>query len=731
MAKTIYNEGRVVGLSAYELFIRNHPDPENAPSEKEWLASTVGCGESLILKCPNITYSGPTSNFNTVYDIPLPENSGLRSTNFIVGSFFLGECEWLEEDSNGAAWAKEVTSYGKLISNTETKHPERDSDSNPETMMTDVPPYDDVSISQTDIDKSEEYMHIVDAVIIQPGHWKAPETERSYYSDLEPDLSKVPVLRLHIYGELRNHACIMLTGFTDSGVLSAVSGLDGSSTSDKPQDGDFLGPQIYPWCTKVLLTTPSFYVIYGDHYLEDNSGWYQNQITGDKYPASIRFRHDKDVHIIQALSLYNKNNMRYQFNAESNSKADSSATLYLNKYGHITWAQLLEAYANNRPIDPMQVKDSEGNIVPLIKGSNHIQVQETENPRSFIISDNVTINPGFGIQVEESPEGTFNIVNTMPSVDTTNFKFLRLQTTNSPGHYVLQTYGTAQFANPQASTNIISWLNNHDASHNPNGEYYNSSGQFGITYGGNYYPNESYAGNPDTDLHDGGGNTQRSKFDITVRIGVDDKADGSIRRVYVSISGGKAYYNNNGKLVTQSALYADNLSINSSIPGSSDSAYWNGCSVSHDASLNSTSNLKIYRMIASSIMGIYFNDLDENIETLSGRNISFRTVYNFMNTHGYHSEAISNVWNMKMTGKAGRTCWPVNCASYYGQNPKHPPYTVYDPLQDRNGIIIYAFQMFDGFNAYFSNLHAYEGGGASNPLHGRNGLNMSSSGYFQ
>ena len=40
MPKIIYNEGRVVGLSAYETYVKNHiaEDPNTPPaSEREWL----------------------------------------------------------------------------------------------------------------------------------------------------------------------------------------------------------------------------------------------------------------------------------------------------------------------------------------------------------------------------------------------------------------------------------------------------------------------------------------------------------------------------------------------------------------------------------------------------------------------------------------------------------------------------------------------------------------------
>ena len=60
MPRTIYNEGRVVGLSAYEAYVKQHllEDPTSAPaSEKEWLASSLAMGASMILKVPTVSAS--------------------------------------------------------------------------------------------------------------------------------------------------------------------------------------------------------------------------------------------------------------------------------------------------------------------------------------------------------------------------------------------------------------------------------------------------------------------------------------------------------------------------------------------------------------------------------------------------------------------------------------------------------------------------------------------------
>jgi uncharacterized short protein YbdD (DUF466 family) len=52
MPRVLYNEGRVVGYSAYEIYMRHAltADPDATPaSEAEWLASTLGFGSSMLL----------------------------------------------------------------------------------------------------------------------------------------------------------------------------------------------------------------------------------------------------------------------------------------------------------------------------------------------------------------------------------------------------------------------------------------------------------------------------------------------------------------------------------------------------------------------------------------------------------------------------------------------------------------------------------------------------------
>lgn len=123
MPQEIYNEGRVVGLSAWELYKRqalsNGVPEEEIPDEREWLASMIGSGASMVLKITG-TNNGYAAG---VHDYALPANSELTSAGVIVATPFIGECEFESNNVSSALWAKKITSYGSLIENDTTKSP--------------------------------------------------------------------------------------------------------------------------------------------------------------------------------------------------------------------------------------------------------------------------------------------------------------------------------------------------------------------------------------------------------------------------------------------------------------------------------------------------------------------------------------------------------------------------------------------------------------------------------
>lgn len=156
--KMIYNEGRVVGLSMYEIYVRQlmSLNPEATPmSEREWLTSTLANNSSMILRIPAGTSRG-------IHDFILPSGSNLTACTQIFASMFQGEVSL--DDSK--YWATKVEDYGDAISNTQELHP----------VTPGTPPYvpskeDPEQESQTIINRTHDFLKIKEALVIQPGEW--------------------------------------------------------------------------------------------------------------------------------------------------------------------------------------------------------------------------------------------------------------------------------------------------------------------------------------------------------------------------------------------------------------------------------------------------------------------------------------------------------------------------------------------------------------------------------
>lgn len=247
----IYNEGRVVGLSAYEQYVKQaiELDPNSDPaSESEWLASSLAMGSSMLLKIT--TDSTDRVHFR---DIPLPSNSRLCAANTIIASFFDGEGNF----SGTSVWADRVTDYGQLISNTSSSSP---SGSN-------VPTKTLTGLSDAAVSKLLNYIKIADGIVIQPGTWTNTSSDKNPpRKDLSPNLAAVPTVRLLFTGAITTEFNVILTGFTNRVVVKGTSGIDTSTDTRSPQDGDFLGPAAFPWSAKITFTTPTAL----SYYLQQN-----------------------------------------------------------------------------------------------------------------------------------------------------------------------------------------------------------------------------------------------------------------------------------------------------------------------------------------------------------------------------------------------------------------------------------------------------------------------------
>lgn len=267
MPRQIWNEGRVQGYSAYEIYLKqalsDNPDLQPA-TEREWLASSIACGSSMVVKIPK------TSNDAGYLDISLPENSKLCAANVIFANLFLGDCEY---DVN-SYFAKRVINYGFCISNTLNFHPD--------TNGTQIPTTDDDISLESVLSYSEAYNKIIDGVVIQPGKWKETGDEAGQYMDLSPDMSKSPFIRIFYSGKIESTIQIMLTGFTIRSVISGICGIDGSYNATSPQDGTFLGPAQFPWAAKIIFSQSTATSI------SLNISNYIRKIKGEKAVSKLR-----------------------------------------------------------------------------------------------------------------------------------------------------------------------------------------------------------------------------------------------------------------------------------------------------------------------------------------------------------------------------------------------------------------------------------------------------------
>lgn len=319
MPQEIYNEGRVVGFSAWELFKRQalgNGVPENEiPNEREWISSMIGCGASMILKVPGSS-SASTAG---VHDFELPFNSNLSAAGVIVATPFIGDCVW---DDTGR-WATKVSSYGPLILNDDEHSPERGG--NPE-----VPSNTDYTNYKNSL---TEFMRISDGIVYtQNANWllsgtyseefegngsqasfvlnkaavsiisvligQLPATyefddqnnaivfstapgqgtriDVKYYihgapeKDIDPNFNNSStIVRLYFNSDIIYDVNILLTGFTNKRILQGISGyavdggegpVGGSTDTENNNwsNGGMLGPEIIPWASKIVFSVPSY-----------------------------------------------------------------------------------------------------------------------------------------------------------------------------------------------------------------------------------------------------------------------------------------------------------------------------------------------------------------------------------------------------------------------------------------------------------------------------------------
>ena len=259
--KTIYNEGRVVGASAYEIYVRNFyaNDPSGTPpTEQTWLSHMFGSGSAMILKINSGTPAG-------VQDFALPSNSILCGANTLFASVFNGDCTWADTAATSATgavgyWAVNVSSYGGLIQNTSVSHPD----------STTIPYGNSVFDNSDDLKNVANYCTIAEGIVIQQGDWDTVSGITNPYEDLKhPSLGVSPaVVRFYLTKPLTSDVKIIILGFMDSEFVNNLGNKEGSidPATNGAVNGEFLGPAVFPWASKIIMIQPNLASLAADLY---------------------------------------------------------------------------------------------------------------------------------------------------------------------------------------------------------------------------------------------------------------------------------------------------------------------------------------------------------------------------------------------------------------------------------------------------------------------------------
>jgi len=291
----LLNLGRVVGMSAYEIYIKQavSEDPDTTPStEREWLASTIAMGSSMLLRvgaAPSTQPDGPYS-----IDIQLPEDTRLLAANTIIGNWFNGEGDLPDPSfpDTGHTWARKVIDYGPLINNNPSSFPSGFVGPTDSVAPTNGP-LDDLTPDRRDALRA--YSKLIDGIVIYPGTW-SPNPNPGPQQGFEPFVRGVgdrfPRVRLFFGNKVEHPFWVLLTGFTIRHVVNGVTGIDGVNTqlmsdafdgagSQSPSDGDFLGPAAFPWANKIVFSVPTAFV----HYFLKMG--YTRQLPIDRNPPGL------------------------------------------------------------------------------------------------------------------------------------------------------------------------------------------------------------------------------------------------------------------------------------------------------------------------------------------------------------------------------------------------------------------------------------------------------------
>ena len=366
MARELYNMGRVTGFSAYEIYVKQHAseDPVNPPaSEREWLASSLAMGASMLLKIPANIAHGDSDNW--VLDIQFPTNTILCAANTIIASFFRGEGVY-----NGN-WATRVSSYGDLISNTSGSSPNGNLNHGSTIPQGRVDDW-----NETEKATLADYMKIVDGIIIHPGTW-SNSSKTPPQKDFTPNMGDYPRIRLHIRGPINNDLQILLTGFTIRTVVKGMTGLDGSTNTTSPQNGDFLGPGQFPWAAKVIFSVPSSYISFFA------AGAYKRKLPTSSASKTVKDTAVIDMQTSKPETYYESQHQaaRVQVNVDDyTTLGDGTAVLTVyqksSKFPPAIWGTFVDAKGTNY-LNPLDIVAP--GSVKMFEDATEEELKEYEN----------------------------------------------------------------------------------------------------------------------------------------------------------------------------------------------------------------------------------------------------------------------------------------------------------------------------------------------------------------
>ena len=326
MSKEIWNLGRVCGFSAYELYLRYIAieAPGVAPAtEKEWLSSMLTMGNSMLLRIGTDNVSGVHYR-----DIPLPADSKICAANTIFASYFAGSGATSSDSADYTGFATRVTDYGPLIYNTSESHPSGST----------IPPTETDVGDLTEDMKAQipEYLKIIDGIVIQPGTW-SESALKPPYCDFKPDLTEVPTIRISFSDRVNTPFFILLTGFSNKFVVQGVSGTDTATGSQSPDDGDFLGPWVFPWASKILFSVPPAFMDFAA------SGGYTRKLPSTETTVAVENASIIDMAAANPSTYY----VYYYNNPDPSVTCEITAIAYTNTSGSV-----IATYQQNSAVAP-------------------------------------------------------------------------------------------------------------------------------------------------------------------------------------------------------------------------------------------------------------------------------------------------------------------------------------------------------------------------------------------